>query len=81
MSQWENTEDYLDCFSLSSNWTVSSLSELMARAPLFLLVVLAMPAALKFSFNRPSHVTPEKIPTYPCQVDDQMGWSYGEENP
>ena len=51
----------------------------MALALSFLALV-AMPAAMKFSIRRPEYVTPEKIPTYPCQADDQMGWSYGEKN-
>ena len=50
----------------------------MALALLFLALV-AMPAAKKFSVRRPEFVG-DKIPTYPCQADDQMGWSYGEKN-
>ena len=50
----------------------------MALALLFLALV-AMPAAMKFSVRRPEFVG-DKIPTYPCQADDQMGWSYGEKN-
>jgi len=55
-----------------------TLCQFMALA-LAILALVAMPAAaaMKFSVRRPDHVGPEKIPTYPCQADDQMGWSYG----
>lgn len=31
------------------------------------------------SLARPPTIGPDKIPTYPCQLDDRLGWSYGEQ--
>ena len=52
---------------------------------LVILVALALsgvPCEMKIpgAFARPTHVGPEKnISTYPCQLDDQMGWSHGKQ--
>ena len=49
---------------------------------LLALTLVLLPSVMKIpgSLARPPHVGPEKIPTYPCQVDDLMGWSYGKLN-
>ena len=49
---------------------------------LLALAILGVPGAMKIpgSIARPPTVGPGKIPTYPCQLDDLMGWSYGKLN-
>lgn len=71
------TDTRLSCLF---NFRVALKWQLMSTLHWFLVALVVMPAAIKSSCHRPPHVTPEKIPTYPCQVEDQMGWSYGEKN-
>ena len=49
---------------------------------LLALAIIGVPGAMKIpgSIARPPTVGPGKIPTYPCQLDDLMGWSYGKLN-
>ena len=48
---------------------------------LLALAIIGVPGAMKIpgSIARPPTVGPGKIPTYPCQLDDQMGWSHGKQ--
>ena len=65
------------------NFPNSEISGLYLSSSVILLLCGALGLLLdnmKFggSLARPPTIGPDKIPTYPCQHDDRLGWSYGE---